>query len=274
VAASRARQLTVGNQLVEQIAISPDGRWLAFDANRNGNQDIYKAPITGGAPEQLTSNPEDDFINSWSPDGQEIVYHTFRNGNRDVYAVSALGGEPRPIVVSPAQDRDGSWFPDGRRFLFASNRSARFELYVQTHEGNGWGRPTQLSQDGGFGGIISPSGQRILFDHGDRVAFMPSSGGRTTDLVLTGPLTGRERQVITRAWAGDGRVLLAMEADTSGKQQAWSMPIAGGAPRLILQMDEPRVGFGRGAMIERGGMLYFLMLRSESDIWTAELADR
>ncbi len=274
VAGSRARQLTVGNQLVENLGVSPDGRWLGFDTSRNGNQDIYKAPITGGAPEQVTSNPEDDFINSWSPDGQEIVYHTFRNGNREVYAVSATGGEPRPIVVSPAQDRDGSWFPDGRRFLFASNRSGRFELYVQTREGKGWGRPTQLSQDGGVGGVISPSGQRILLQHGDRVAFMPSSGGRSRDLVLSGPLTGKEREVITHAWAGDSRVLLAMEADTSGEQQVWSMPIEGGAPRLILRMDDPRVGFGRGSMLERKGVLYFLMLRSESDIWTTELADR
>jgi hypothetical protein len=91
------------------------------------------------------------------------------------------------------------------------------------------------------------------------------------DLVLSGPLTGRERQVISLAWAGDSRVLLAMEADTNGEQQVWSMPIEGGAPRLMPRMDDPRVGFGRGSMVEREGVLYFLMLRSESDIWTAAL---
>ena len=52
------------------------------------------------------------------------------------------------------------------------------------------------------------------------------------------------------------------------------MPVEGGAPRLILRMDNPGVGFGRGSMLAREGVLYFLMLRSESDIWTTELADR
>jgi Tol biopolymer transport system component len=274
IPASRARQVTVGNQIIENIDISPDRHWLAFDTNRNGNQDVYKAPIDGGEPEQLTDDPQDDFVNSWSPDGETILYHTFRNGNRDVYAVPASGGEPMPMVVSPAHDRDGNWFHDRRGLLFASDRSGRFELYVEPRLGNGWGTPTQLTNGGGIAPYFSPDGERILFLHGDRMATIPSRGGRTTDLVFSGPLAGREPEVVTATWGEDSHhVLLAMDADSTGEQQVWSLPLDGGVPRMLIRLDDRRVGFGRGSMVARGGSLYFLMLRSDSDIWTAELAN-
>jgi TolB protein len=273
--ATAARPVTVGNQIIENIAVSRDGRWLTFDTDRNGNQDVYKVSTQGGEPDQLTSDPQDDFVNSWSPDGGMVLYHTFRNGNRDVYAVPASGGDPVPLVVTPSQDRDGVWYPDGRRLLFASDRSGRYELYAQAREGNGWGAPRRLTESGGLTPYFSPDGTRILFQHAKQMAYMMSEGGPTTDVPLSGPLAGRARQVVTGAWAEDGRhVLLVMDADSTGEQQIWSTPLEGGEPRLLVRMDDRRVGFGRGSMVARNGTLYFAVLRSESDIWTAELARR
>ena len=128
---SRARQVTIGNQLIEGFNLSPDLQWLVYDTDRNGNQDVYKMRLTGGEPEQLTNDPSDDFVgnlNAWSPDGREIAFHTFRNGNRDIYAVPASGGQARPLVVSPAQERDAVWSHDGKRLFFASNRTGQYEV--------------------------------------------------------------------------------------------------------------------------------------------------
>ena len=50
-----AEPVTAGNQITEAFDVSPDGRWLAFDSDRSGNQDIYRAPMTGGEPERLTN---------------------------------------------------------------------------------------------------------------------------------------------------------------------------------------------------------------------------
>src|SRR5947207_4539601 len=33
---------------------SPDGNWIAFSSNREGNDDVYVIPATGGKPRQLT----------------------------------------------------------------------------------------------------------------------------------------------------------------------------------------------------------------------------
>jgi hypothetical protein len=46
------------------------GQWLAYDSNINGNQDIFKMPVAGGEPQQLTRNMGDNFNPTWSPDGK------------------------------------------------------------------------------------------------------------------------------------------------------------------------------------------------------------
>ena len=104
---------------------------------------------------------------------------------------------------------------------------------------------------------------------------MSAAGGRTNELALSVPIAGRERAVITGAWAEDGRhVLLAIDADSTGEPQVWLVPLEGGAPRLLVRLDDRRLQFGRGSIVASGGELYFALLRSESDIWTAELSEQ
>jgi Tol biopolymer transport system component len=271
----QARAVTSGNQLMERVLVSPDGRWLAFDTNRNGNQDIYRVPVEGGEPEQVTGDRADEFVNAWSPDGSEIIYHTFRSGNRDIYVIPATGGEPRPLVVSPAQDRDGSLTPDGRRLGFASDRTGRFEVYLQTREGDGWGKPIRLTDDGGIFPTVSRDGRSIVFAHGKRVALIPTEGGKTEDLVFSGPLAGREEEVLVFDLGQDGRSgLAAFPADSTGVNEVWSVPFDGGTPRRVARFAGRGLGFGRGGLSESGGTLYLLLARSESDLWTVELGGR
>src|SRR5579862_5583527 len=44
---------------------SPDGQWIAFSSNREGNYDVYVMPATGGKPRQLTFNTAEDFVVGW-----------------------------------------------------------------------------------------------------------------------------------------------------------------------------------------------------------------
>src|SRR5262249_34216809 len=85
ISAANARPLTTETQTIEWVSVTRDGKWIAFDSNRSGNQDIYRMLRSGGPPEQLTMDPHDDFAPSWSPDKKSIAFHSFRNGNRDIY---------------------------------------------------------------------------------------------------------------------------------------------------------------------------------------------
>ncbi|MEO7366941.1 MAG: hypothetical protein ABIZ36_03230, partial [Gemmatimonadaceae bacterium] len=100
---ARLRQVTTGNQTIETSSISPDGRWLAYDSNINGNQDIFKMPVAGGEAQQLTHNGVDNFSPAWSRDGTQIAFHSLVKGNRDIYVMDAEGGSVTPVVATPSE---------------------------------------------------------------------------------------------------------------------------------------------------------------------------
>src|SRR5450432_1388084 len=53
---------------------SPDGKWIAFSSNRDGNYDVFVIPAAGGKPKQLTFHTADDNVVGWSPDGKRILF--------------------------------------------------------------------------------------------------------------------------------------------------------------------------------------------------------
>ncbi|MGH7539067.1 MAG: TolB family protein, partial [Gemmatimonadales bacterium] len=109
-----ARPVTSESQTVEGVDVSPDGAWLVFDSDRNGNSDIYKVPVRGGEPIQLTTDTAGDYSPAWSPDGRRIAFHSLRNGTRDVFTMEANGSGQVERVSGPAQELDPDWSPDGK----------------------------------------------------------------------------------------------------------------------------------------------------------------
>jgi Tol biopolymer transport system component/tRNA A-37 threonylcarbamoyl transferase component Bud32 len=270
-ATSQATSLTTGTQIVEAVALSHDGRWLAFDSDRSGNQDIYKVPIEGGEPQQLTTNSQDDFGPSWSPDGTEIAFHSFLNGNRDIYTVSANGGEIHPVVVGPAQDMGANWSPDGRQLCFRSDRTGRVLIYVVSRENGKWGRPRRLSQSAGDGPRWSPDGRLIGYSVGSGLQFVsPELGdaGPVRRLVFDSLLN-----VNGWAWSADDRGVFVKARHVQQGPGIWYLPLEG-APRQVVRVNDPAVDFGTGYFTAGRGRLYFTLAQRESDIWTAALVTR
>src|SRR4051794_29281077 len=40
---------------------SPDGKWLAFTGDYDGNRDVFVMPAEGGIPKRLTAHPAPDY---------------------------------------------------------------------------------------------------------------------------------------------------------------------------------------------------------------------
>jgi tricorn protease len=98
---------------------SPDGKWLAFSAQYEGNIDVYVMPAEGGEPQRLTYNPEADEVVAWRPDSEWIVFRSRRispNGDHNLFEVPRTGGHPRQVPVGIAAL--ASFSPDGRYIVF------------------------------------------------------------------------------------------------------------------------------------------------------------
>lgn len=110
-----ARRLTTNEGAETEPAFSPDGQWVAFTGQYDGNQDVYLVPATGGQPQRLTWHPSADAVQGWTPDGDIL----FRSGREAVptrlwkfFSVSPQGGYPEALPVHQAyqgeMSEDGS----------------------------------------------------------------------------------------------------------------------------------------------------------------------
>ena len=64
---NEATQATTIAGDVGSLSASPDGQWLVFEADTEGNDEIYAVPTAGGAAINLTDNPADDYDPVWIP---------------------------------------------------------------------------------------------------------------------------------------------------------------------------------------------------------------
>ncbi|MDQ7064935.1 MAG: PDZ domain-containing protein [candidate division KSB1 bacterium] len=95
---------------------SPDGKWLAFSGNYEGNTDVYVVPALGGAPKRITHHPMPERVLDWYPDGKQILFASAmasgRQRFRQLYRVSRDGGLPEKLPVPYGEF--GSISPDGQ----------------------------------------------------------------------------------------------------------------------------------------------------------------
>jgi tricorn protease len=95
---------------------SPDGNFIAFTGNYDGNQDVYLISASGGVPLRLTQHGAPDRVVDWTPDGKRILFASGRESGRErynqFYTVSSAGGPAEKLPLEYAEF--GSYSPDGK----------------------------------------------------------------------------------------------------------------------------------------------------------------
>jgi TolB protein len=254
------------------MAVSPDGRWLAFDSDRGGHQAIYLMPRTGGEPELLSPDSGDAFMPAWSPDGREVAYYGFRGGRRRLFVVPAIGGAASPVVADSGNQRFPDWSPDGRRLVYHSDRTGRFELYTVARTADGrWSTPRQRTTDGGQDARWSPDGRAIAYlRNGGLWVISPDSGAPR--LVVDNMDPAVRPVPLLAQWSFDGRALFYKALDAAGHASLWSVPAEGGTPRLLVRFDGDARPSPRAEFAVDASRFYFTVAERESDIWQMALS--
>jgi Tol biopolymer transport system component/DNA-binding SARP family transcriptional activator len=266
-----AQAVTFGHQSIEGMALSRDGRWLAFDSDRGGRQAIYRVPLSGGEPEPLSADSGDAFMPSWSPDGRVIAYYRFREGRRRLFVMPVDGARPSAVAPDSANQRFPDWAPDGRHLVFHSDRTGRFELYVTERVRDGrWGAPRQLTTAGGQEARWSPDGRAIVYLRNTGLWVIAPGGGASRLLIDTRSLAAPLTPLLAQ-WAPDGRTIYFKALDADGRTSFWSISAEGGNPRLLVRFDDPLRPSPRAEFATDGRRLYFTISERESDVWQMEL---
>jgi len=179
ITAANAVPVTRGNQIIEAMRVSRDGRWLVYDSDLRGNSDIYRIPIGGGQAEQLTSDPADEFAGDLSPGDSLVVYHSWRTGSRDIEVKSLNSGAVERVTDTPAQESFPVWSPDGRSLLFTDQAFPQ-QSYLTTRGADGrWSTPRRITPAVSFADW-SPEGREFVgigYSTGNDLVLIPLSGG-------------------------------------------------------------------------------------------------
>lgn len=110
-------QLTRGMFDEREPAVSHDGTRIAFSSDRGNplgsDYNIYVLDLRDGAVRQITRDPAEDSMPSWSPDDRQLSYVSTRENGHGVWAVNADGGPERKVVESSARIDAAAWGPGG-----------------------------------------------------------------------------------------------------------------------------------------------------------------
>ena len=110
---------------------SPDGKWIAFTGQYDGDEQVYVIPSGGGVPRQLTFYPArgplaprwgyDNQVYGWTRDGQRIIFRSLRDSwtlpIARLYSVSVEGGPAEALPMPTAGSGDFS--PDAAQIVYS-----------------------------------------------------------------------------------------------------------------------------------------------------------
>jgi TolB protein len=153
----------------------------------------------GSGEVNLTNDPAEDVLPSWSATADQIAFQTNRDSNREIYRVNADGSGLANLTNSPStEDEYPKWSPDGLRIVFTScggspcQTSAGFgpDIFVMNADGSGRTNLTNTF-DSDFMPAWSPDGSKIVFtshrDFNDEIYVMNADGSGQTRLTNNAP---------------------------------------------------------------------------------------
>ncbi len=276
---SQAQPVTRGDQIIDNIDVSRDGRWLAFNSDVRGTVQLYRLRLGDPAaePQQLTADTAASYWSDWSPDDAQVAFHRFHGERRQVFVMSVAGGQPVPITDGSQDERSPEWSPDGRRLLLLANWATHPALHLVTRDATGrWSPPRLLSVVVGADTIApaglsawSPDGRFIACGCGPGgLVIIPANGGRARRLPSPYSTLGWDFP----QWSADGRTVFHIAQDATGYvTEVVAVPVNGAPPWVAVRFNDPTRPWHRYGFRVRAGRFYFTLGDRESDIWVADI---
>ncbi|MGD0189234.1 MAG: PDZ domain-containing protein [Rhizomicrobium sp.] len=228
--------------------ISPDGNWIAFTGEYQGNQDVYVMPAGGGAAHRLTfhSDVVDKAPTRWGPDNMVLT-----------------------------------WTPDSKNIVFLSRRQSWTSWFGHIYEVPvGGGLASELPLDRGGEMTFSPDGKSIAYNRIFRnFRTWKRYNGGLAQQIYTYDFQAKKLVQITN-WSGTNkapmwygnRIYFLSDRDSKRRENIWVFDLGTKQYREITHftdydIDWPSLGVGGkggdGIVFQQGGALWVIDLPTE-----------
>jgi Tol biopolymer transport system component len=190
-----------------------DGTRIVYRATRQGFRNLFWKAVDGsGDEERLTTSENVQTSTSASRDGKHIAFvDTSLGTGTDIWVLSLEAREPRVFLKTPSSEGSPRFSRDGRWLAYSSTESGAREVYVRPFPGPGG--KAQISTDGGYEPVWSPTSRELFYRQGDRmmsaaIATAPALRAERPRLLFEGAYLVSDTGGAGYDVAADGRFLM------------------------------------------------------------------
>jgi Tol biopolymer transport system component len=147
--------------------LSPDGRWVIYSSWNSGQPALWKAPMEGGEPTQISAKLMAHPV--VSPDGQWIAcyYQAEKESRSRIVVIPFAGGEPAPVEpMATPEFWIMRWSPDSRALIYIATRHGVSNLRSQPLDGGAAKQLTDFTTDQIFRFAWSRDGKYLACERG------------------------------------------------------------------------------------------------------------
>lgn len=258
---SEPKEIAQNSKGAARPALSPDGRWLAFNSTEDQEQ-LLMVGADGSGLRQLTQDGNRDRGPRWSPDGKRIAFFSSRSGDWEIWTIEAESGELRQVTALAGQNVAWPvWSPDGKQLaytIFGVNTFLIDPRKPWTEQ-----TPRRLPAIGEAGQLFngwswSPDGSMLagFLNRGDGIAlFMPAAGTfRKLSDFGSDPV-----------WLSDSRRLLFHH-----RGQIHLMDIESRRTAEVLSIAPEEISRRGFAVSPDDRNIYYSVSTTEADVWFIE----
>ena len=155
--AAKTTDITQSGRIDRNPSVSPDGEWIAFDAIKDKQEDLFLMKPDGSNLRQLTNDIDKDRAPRWSPDGKKLMFYSNRSGKYQTWTIKTDGSDLSQ--VNPTADFFSLlsfWSPDNSKIL--QNISDKEAVIFETSKPISEQKPFQLPP------VSSPDYWLMVFD--------------------------------------------------------------------------------------------------------------